>query len=79
METFIVPLFALLAIGAGLAFVWGAPIFGIPLLLLALIAGGAWIFGRRAAQSGDIRRELDNAKPQSSEPTTREQETLTHR
>jgi cytochrome c-type biogenesis protein CcmH/NrfF len=66
-------------LGAGFAFVWGAPIFGVPLLLLALAAGAVWLFARRAAQSGDIHQELDNAKAQRIEPTARDKETLTHR
>jgi Na+/H+-translocating membrane pyrophosphatase len=79
METIVLPLFVLLALGAGFAFVWGAPIFGIPLLVLALAAGGAWMFTRRAAQAGDVRQELDHAKAEHFEPTARDKETLTHR
>ena len=77
METIVLPLFGLLALGAGLAFVWGAPIFGLPLLLLALIAGGAWVFGVRAKRAGDIHNELEDAKAQKTDFTERDRETLT--
>ncbi|MGZ4201866.1 MAG: hypothetical protein ACXVRH_07395 [Thermoleophilaceae bacterium] len=79
METFVLPLFGLLAIGAGLAFVWGAPIFGVPLLLLALVAGGAWMFGLRAKRTGVFHEELERATHDEPEFTARDQETLTHR
>jgi hypothetical protein len=76
METFVIPLFVLLGIGAGLAFVWGAPIFGIPLLLLALAAGAAWFFGARVKRAGDIHRELEDAKAHKVEFTDRDKQTL---
>jgi hypothetical protein len=76
MEAFVLPMFALLALGAGLAFVWGAPIFGIPLLLVALVAGGAWMFGVRARRAGDIHQELDDAKAQKTDFTERDKQTL---
>ncbi len=78
METFVLPLFGLLAIGAGLAFVWGAPIFGVPLLMLALAAGGAWVFGRRVKRTGEFDKELERAEHAGPELTVRDQETLTH-
>jgi Na+/H+-translocating membrane pyrophosphatase len=78
METIVLPLFVLLGLGAGFAFVWGAPIFGVPLLLLALVAGGAWMFVVRAAREGDIHKELENAKAQKTDFTDRDRETLTH-
>jgi peptidoglycan/LPS O-acetylase OafA/YrhL len=77
METIVLPLFVLLALGAGFAFVWGAPIFGVPLLLLALIAGAVWMFAVRAARQGDIHNELENAKAQKTDFTERDRETLT--
>jgi uncharacterized membrane protein len=73
------PLFLLLALGAALGFVWGAPIFGIPLLVLALIAGMIWMFGVRVKRSGDIHQEIHDAKAQKTDFTARDQETLTHK
>jgi hypothetical protein len=78
METFVIPLFVLLGIGAGLAFVWGAPIFGVPLLVLALIAAGAWMFGVRAKRSGGFQDEVDRATSDGPDFSSRDQETLTH-
>jgi Na+/H+ antiporter NhaD/arsenite permease-like protein len=72
------PLIGLLALAAALGFVWGAPIFGIPLLVLALIAAGFWMFAVRAKRATDIHSELDDAKAQKTDFTARDQETLTH-
>jgi Na+/H+ antiporter NhaD/arsenite permease-like protein len=76
METFIVPLFVLLAIAAGLSFVWGAPIFGVPLLMLALAAGGVAMFAAKVKRSGGIHNELENAKAHKVEFTDRDKQTL---
>jgi Flp pilus assembly protein TadB len=78
METFIVPLLVLLALGAGLAFVWGAPIFGIPLLVLALIVGAAWLFGARVKRASRFDKELEHATSDGPGFTARDHETLTH-
>jgi peptidoglycan/LPS O-acetylase OafA/YrhL len=78
METFVLPILGLLALGAGIAFVWGTPLFGVPLLILALIAGAAWMFAVRASREGDIHNELRDAKAQKTDFTERDQETLTH-
>jgi Na+/H+ antiporter NhaD/arsenite permease-like protein len=79
MNTAIVlPLTGLLALAAALSFVWGAPIFGVPLLVLALIGGGIWMFAARAKRATDIHSELDDAKAQKTDFTARDQETLTH-
>ena len=79
MNTAIVlPLTVVFGIVAVLGFVWGAPIFGIPFLILALIAGGIWMFAARAKRATDIHTELDDAKAQKTDFTPRDQETLTH-
>ncbi|HEY2601060.1 MAG TPA: hypothetical protein VGI67_05855 [Thermoleophilaceae bacterium] len=79
METFVLPLFAVLGLGAGLSFVWGAPIFGVPLLLLALIVGAVWMFGVRVKRDDDFQKEVERATHDGPEFTARDQETLTHR
>jgi peptidoglycan/LPS O-acetylase OafA/YrhL len=72
------PLVGLLALAAAFSLVWGAPIFGVPLLVLALIAGGFWMFAARAKRATDIHTEIDDAKAQKTDFTARDQETLTH-
>jgi Na+/H+ antiporter NhaD/arsenite permease-like protein len=71
------PLTVVFGIVAVLGFVWGAPIFGIPFLILALIAGGLWMFAARAKRATDIHTEIDDAKAQKTDFTARDQETLT--
>lgn len=69
-------IFVVLALGTGAAFVWGAPVFGIPLLIIALAVGAFAMFGARAKRSGDIHSELDEAKPQKTEFTERDRQTI---
>jgi heme exporter protein D len=71
-------LFIVLALGAGAAFVWGTPILGIPLLLIALAVGMAASFLARARRSGDIHDELERSKEQKTEFTERDRQTLAH-
>jgi hypothetical protein len=69
-------LIVLFALGAGAAFVWGAPIFGIPLLLIALGVATAGMFAARAKRAGDIHTELEDAKAQKTDFTERDKQTL---
>jgi hypothetical protein len=69
-------LIVLIALGAGAAFVWGAPILGIPLLLIALGVAGFWMFAARAKRAGDIHRELEDAKPRKTDFTERDRRTV---
>jgi len=69
-------LFVLLALATGAAFVWGTPILGIPLLLIALGIGAFGVFGARAKRAGDVKTELDDAKAQKTEFTERDRQTL---
>lgn len=66
----------LLALATGAAFVWGAPVLGIPLLIIALGVGAFGMFTARAKSSGDIRTELEDAKAEKTEFTERDRETL---
>jgi hypothetical protein len=66
----------LLALGAGAALVWGAPIFGIPLLLIALGVGTFGVFAARAKRAGDIHTELEDSKARKTEFTERDKHTL---
>lgn len=74
-----VPILVVFGILAALGLVWGAPIFAIPFLVLALLVGGAWMFAMRARQRGDIKNELYKAKAQKTDFTAEDRETLTHR
>jgi hypothetical protein len=76
MAPLILALFVLLVLATGAAFVWGTPILGIPLLLIALGIGSFGMFAARAKRSGDIKTELDDAKAQKTEFTERDRQTL---
>jgi hypothetical protein len=76
MAPLILALFVLLVLATGAAFVWGTPILGIPLLLIALGIGAFGMFAARAKRSGDIKTELDDAKAQKTEFTERDRQTL---
>jgi hypothetical protein len=78
MAPLILALFVLLALATGAAFVWGTPILGIPLLIIALGVGAFGMFGARAKRAGDIKTELDDAKAQKTEFTERDRRTLTN-
>jgi hypothetical protein len=69
-------LFVLFALATGAAFVFGTPILGVPLLLVALGMGAAAYFGRRVAESGDIHQHREDAKAQKTEFTARDRRTL---
>jgi hypothetical protein len=69
-------LLVLFALGAGAAFVWGAPIFGIPLLIIALGVAAFGMFAARAKRQGDIHQEAENSKAQKTEFTERDKQTI---
>ena len=69
-------LLILFALGAGAAFVWGAPVFGIPLLLIALVIGAVGMFAARAKRAGDIHQELERSKERKTDFTERDRQTL---
>jgi hypothetical protein len=69
-------LLVLVGVGAGAAFVWGAPVLGVPLLLIALGVGAAGMFAARAKRAGDIHTELEDAKAQKTDFTERDKQTL---
>ena len=76
MAPLVLALFVLFALGAGAGFVWGAPVFGIPLLLIALGVGAFGMFGSRAKRAGDIHSELEDAKAQKTEFSERDRQTI---
>jgi hypothetical protein len=76
MGSLALALLVLLALGAGAAFVWGAPIFGVPLLLIALGVAGFGLFAARAKRQGDIHQELEDSKAQKTEFTERDKQTI---
>jgi hypothetical protein len=76
MAPLILALLILFALGAGAAFVWGAPVFAIPLLLIALGVGVFGMFAARARRAGDIHQEREAAKAQKTEFTERDRQTL---
>jgi hypothetical protein len=76
MAPLILALFVVLILATGSAFVWGTPILGVPLLIIALGVGAFGMFAARAKRSGDIKTELDDAKAQKTEFTERDRQTL---
>ena len=69
-------IFTLVALIAGGAFVWGTPLLGIPLLLVALTIGAFGMFAARAKRAGDIHTKREDAKTQKTEFTERDRRTL---
>jgi len=69
-------LLVLFALGAGASFVWGAPVLGIPLLIIALGVAAFGMFAARAKREGDIHQELEDAKAQKTEFTERDRQTI---
>ena len=78
MAPLILAIFVLFALATGAAFVWGAPVVGIPLLLIALGVGAFGMFAARAKRAGDIKTELHDAKAEKTEFTERDRRTLAH-
>ena len=69
-------LLILLALGAGAAFVWGAPIFGIPLLLIGIGVAAFGMFAARTKRAGDIHQQLERSKERKTDFTERDWQTL---
>jgi hypothetical protein len=76
MAPLLLAIFVFLCLATGAAFVFGSPILGIPILIIALVVGAAGMFAKRAAQSGDIKEELHHAQAQKTNFTERDRETL---
>jgi hypothetical protein len=76
MGPLVLALLVLFVLGAGAAFVWGAPVFGIPLLLIALGVAAFGMFAARAKRHGDIHTELEDSKAQKTEFTERDKQTI---
>jgi hypothetical protein len=76
MAPLLLALLVLLILGAGAAFVWGAPVFGIPILLIALGIAAFGMFAARAKRAGDIHTELEDSKAQKTEFSERDQQTI---
>jgi uncharacterized SAM-binding protein YcdF (DUF218 family) len=75
MPSLLLPVFVLLSLATGAAFVFGSPILGIPLLIIALIVGAFGMFLRRAAESNDIHQERRDAQAQKTHFTERDRQT----
>lgn len=76
MAPLVLAIFVVLALGAGASFVWGVPVLGIPLLIVALLICGIGMFVGRARRAGDIHAERERAKSQKTEFTERDRRTL---
>ena len=76
MAPLLLAIFVFLCLATGAAFVFGSPILGIPLLIVALVVGAVGMFAKRTAESGDIKDELHDAQAQKTEFTKRDRETL---
>jgi len=76
MAPLLLAIFVFLCLATGAAFVFGSPLLGIPLLIVALVVGAVGMFAKRTAESGDIKEELHDAQAQKSQFTERDRETL---
>jgi hypothetical protein len=76
MAPLLLAIFVFLCLATGAAFVFGTPILGIPLLIIALIVGAFGMFAKRTAETGDIKEELHDAQAQKTHFTERDRETL---
>jgi len=61
--------------GAGI-WVWGTPVFGVPVLIIALGVGAFAMFSARVKRAGDIHNEIEDAKAQKTEFTDRDRQTI---
>ena len=68
-------IFVFFCLATGAAFVFGTPILGIPLLIVALGVGAFGMFAKRARESGDIKQELHDAQAQKTHFTERDRQT----
>jgi hypothetical protein len=65
----------LVLLGAGI-WVWGTPVFGVPILIVALGVGAFAMFTARVKRAGDIHNEIEDAKTQKTEFTDRDRQTI---
>jgi hypothetical protein len=78
MAPLMLALFALLALATGAAFVFGTPILGVPLLIIALGVGAFGMFAKRAAENtggNKLQQEREDAKAQKTHFTERDRQT----
>jgi hypothetical protein len=75
MAPLMLALFTLFALATGAAFVFGTPLLGIPLLIVALAIGAFGMFAKRASETGDIHQERQQAKAQKTHFTERDRQT----
>ena len=75
MAPLVLAIFILFCLATGAAFVWGTPILGVPLLIIALAIGAFGVFVKRARETGDIHQELRDAQPQKTHFTERDRQT----
>ena len=75
MGPVILAIFVFFCLATGAAFVFGTPILGIPLLIIALGVGAFGMFARRARETGDIKQELHDAQAQKTGFTERDRRT----
>ena len=64
-----------LAVTVGFGLVWGAPIVGVPVMLLGIAAFGFVEFRRRHRRSTDIKKFRDEAASGKTEFTARDRQT----
>ena len=76
MAPLMLAIFTFLCLATGAAFVFGTPLLGVPLLIIALVVGAVGMFARRAAETGDIKKELHDAQAEKTDFTKRDRETL---
>jgi hypothetical protein len=77
MAPLMLAIFVFFCLATGAAFVFGTPVLGIPLLVIALGVGAFGLFAKRVKETGDIKQELDDAQAQKTHFTERDRETLT--
>jgi uncharacterized membrane protein YdjX (TVP38/TMEM64 family) len=75
MAPLLLAIFTFICLATAAAFVFGTPLLGVPLLVIALIVGAFGMFARRARESGDIHRSREEAKAQKTQFTARDRQT----
>jgi uncharacterized membrane protein len=75
MAPLLLAIFTFLCLATGAAFVFGTPLLGVPLLIIALVVAAFGMFARRARESGDIHQSREDAKAQKTKFTPRDRQT----
>jgi hypothetical protein len=75
MAPLMLAIFVFFCLATGAAFVFGTPILGVPLLIVALGVGAFGMFAKRAHETGDIKQELHDAQAQKTHFTERDRQT----